>query len=342
MSRLEEQAGKRSNLSDFIAHPKEGRTRQFTVEHLIKACPELELGLVGTSKGLSRSLTKTKVQLLGLALADYTDDLEPGSVQVLGKAEVRFIQERAVPDSGTSLQPIFDSNIGCFIVPDAHGSDLSPYFLKQAAAKAIPILGSPLPREKVEARVIRVLEEELAPSISFHGDLVVLCGLGILIIGRSGIGKSDCALDLITHGHQLVADDMVHIRRNPLDQLIGKGVDLIRHHMDIRGLGIVNVQELFSVYSVIEEHSVDFVIFLEDWMPKTPYCLKHESTIDILNIPKPLIHLPVTPGRNWVNLIQVAVRNFILKSKGYDAEQSLSGRLSAEIDRRGKSQSEGS
>lgn len=319
-------------LESFLADPKGSKTPHYCVADLIQACGKLQFRSMIGETGLTRTLSATKVQLLGLALGGYLDDLDAGSVQILGKAELRFINERASEDPRRFLEPMLKSEIGCIIIPDlSESSDewgVTPDFLDRAHKAGMPVLCSPMPRSVVEAKVLHVLEEQLAPCRSFHGNLVVFCGLGLLILGKSGIGKSDCALDLITHGHQLVADDVVQVRRNALGQLIGRSRDLIRNHMDVRGVGIVNVKELFSVYSVIEEHPIDLLILLERWDPEKNYaCFNEQASLDILAVVKPMIRLPVSPGRNWVNLIQVAVRKFLLQSKGYDAEEQLVKKL---------------
>jgi len=317
-----------------VARP-ESDPPHLTPADLVQICPELNLRIAAGDAGRDRPLTTTRVQLLGLALQGLLDDLEPGSVQILGRAELRFIREQT---DATLFEPAFASGIGCMLVPDAPASlSLPPAFLRLAENHRVPVFYSARKRQQVEVRVAGVLEEQLAPSVSFHGDLVVFSGLGLLIIGKSGIGKSDCALDLITHGHQLVADDVVLVRRNPLGQLIGRARDLIRHHMDIRGLGIVNVRELLGVYYVMEEHRIDRVVFLAAWHSERNYAsFERSETLNILGVPKPLLPLPVAPGRNWENLIQVAVRNHILKSKGYDAEQRLAEKLDTLLARTGE------
>lgn len=294
----------------------------FTVEGLLKDCGSLQLTAVAGHEGIDRQLSSTKVQLLGLALAGFTDDLEANSVQILGKAELRFIQEQITENPPEFFEPEFECGIGCFVVPEA--LDIPKVFIQKANQFGIPVLTSPMSHRRVESFLSRVLEAELAPSTSVHGGLVVVCGLGILILGPSGIGKTDCALDLITHGHQFVADDVVSIRRNPLGRLIGKAKEPVRHHMDVRGLGIVNVKELFSIYSVMDEHSLDLVILLEPWDDKETYVTSHDDeALNILGVDVPIHRLPISTGRNWVNLIQVAVRKHILRSGGYNAEQLL-------------------
>jgi len=318
-------------LKPFLARDACRVKATLRVADLIEAAGDLELEVAAGADGLDRTLTSPRVQVLGLALQGIPDDLESGSIQVLGRAERRCITENAI-DSWSFLED--ETGIGCLVMPEAEADDareeLSNGFLARIERTGLPLLTSTYPRPMVEARLLHLLEERLAPSLCLHGELVVFCGLGLLILGESGIGKSDCALDLIMNGHQLVADDGVLIRRNPLGQLIGKSSELIQNHMDIRGLGIVNIRELFSVYSVIEEHPIDLILMLERWREEKTYaCFNERGSLDILGVERPLIRIPVSQGRNWVNLIHVAVRRFILASKGYDAEEALADKLDA-------------
>jgi HPr kinase/phosphorylase len=322
-------------LAESVAKSSAHRVSDLMVSELMASATELELKLVAGEKGLDRRLTTPKVQLLGLALAGFTDDLDPGSAQVLGRAELMFIKERLDERARDIFGPGFQDDIACFLVPE--NLEIPKVFARTANDLAVPVLRSPLPRLALETEVSRVLEKHLAPRISIHGVLVVVCGLGILITGKSGIGKSDCALDLITHGHQLVADDGVEIRRNPLGRLVGRSKEINGHHMDVRGVGIVNVKELFSIYSVMDEHPIDLLIHLEPWDVEKTYVSRREAeSFTILDIGLPLYRLPVSYGRNWVNLIQVAVRKHILQTKGYDAEKALSERLDSVLSRQAK------
>lgn len=316
-------------MSEFLAGS--GKSPPFSVKDLIEAAPDLKFSVIAGKEALDRRISAPKVQLLGLALQGFTDDLDPGSVQIIGRAEMRYIQVKASARPEKYMDPTFQSDIGCIVMPDAQSNCRQPGitddFLEGADQAGLPILCSPVTRTVVEARLLDILEERLAPSLSLHGELVVFRGMGLLIIGKSGIGKSDCALDLIMHGHQLVADDVVHVRRNPLGQLIGRSRDLIRHHMDISGLGIVNISELFSAYHVLEEHAVDLVILLEPWDDGATYCFSEREFLEILDVRKPMIRIPVTRGRNWVNLIHVAVRRFLKESSGERTETQLVARL---------------
>jgi len=327
MSAVSRESTERDSYLDLLAKRLSRRSQpaHLDVQGLIDACSDLDLRAASGVSGLSNRLRSPRTQLLGLALAGYNDDLEPGSVQILGKAELRFIEERMAEKPPVFFDPDYRCDVGCLLAPD--GLELPEALLKKSDDVGIPVLVSPKPRQQVEARVNLALEEKLAPSLCFHGDLVAVSGIGVLILGRSGIGKSDCALDLVIHGHQLVADDTVHVRRNALGRLIGRSRELVRHHMDIRGLGIVNIKELFSVYAVIEEHPIDLAIVLESWDAQKNYALGDKDALALLGVSVPLVRLPIYPGRNWTNLIQTAVRDFLLKAKGYDAQDALSSRL---------------
>ena len=318
-----------SFLTESLSKHKPAKPN-FKISDLVTACPELDLRLQRPETMGHHSFTSSIVTELGLALAGYSGNLSTGCVLLVGPAEQAYLEKTPKSRSKKTWQAVLENKPGCLILTDASSPNET---LREIAAQYnLPLFESSKDLVSVARDVRMALQEAFAPSLSFHGDLVVFCGMGILILGKSGIGKSDCALDLITHGHQLVADDIVHVRRNPLGDIIGKGKDFVRHHMDIRGLGIVNIKELFSVYSVVEEYTVDLIIFLEPWDHDKNYaCFQEQQTIDLLGVPKPLLRLPVGSGRNWENLIQVAVRNFILKSKGYDAEKAIAEKVKQAI-----------
>ena len=204
--------------------------------------------------------------------------------------------------------------------------------LEQAHKYKVPILASPLSGRELETALFPLLEAATSPKTNIHGSLVVYCGLGLLLLGRSGLGKSDCALDLITNGCQLVADDIVQLERNALNQIVGRSQPMIKHHMDVRGVGIINVRQLFSIHATLEAHPLDLIIYLEPWDAKPWQHFGESHYLEVLGIKKPLIHLPSAKGRNWSNLIEVAVRNHMLKSReGYDAESQLAETLDEKL-----------
>lgn len=292
-----------------------------------RALRDLSLRHAGGGRDLTRSIRVPFIKTPGLALAGFADNIPLGAVLHWGPAETQWITAQQ-----PTWQALWQREPAAILVTD--DSQPSQALARAAADAGVPILADTRTAADSRRRLQVFLDDVLAPAICLHGDLVVFCGLGILILGKSGIGKSDCALDLIAHGHQLVADDVVQVRRNGIGQLVGRSKGLVRHHMDIRGLGIINVSELFSVYAVLDEYTVDLIIHLEPWQEGRAYNFQQEESFDLLGVNKPLVRLPVGMGRNWENLIQVAVRRFILRRRGFDAESALADKLDRMLDDR--------
>jgi HPr kinase/phosphorylase len=181
----------------------------------------------------------------------------------------------------------------------------------------------PLPLEKREYRLPEIT--------SLHGVLVDVYGVGVLILGPSGIGKSECALDLVTRGHRLVADDMVHLRRRADCTILGSGFDLIKHHMEIRGLGIIDIKSLFGGNAIRQRKKVEVVVELAEWRADYDRLGLEEQKYSICGIELPVVHIPVNPGRNLATIVEVAVKNHLLKRRGYHAVVELDRRLSEKI-----------
>jgi HPr kinase/phosphorylase len=182
------------------------------------------------------------------------------------------------------------------------------------------------------------LEEKLASTASIHGVLMDVFGVGVLILGKSGIGKSECALDLILRGHRLVADDMVSIRKQLPSSLFGSGFDVIKHHMEIRGLGIINIRSLFGVEAIREKKKIDLVLELLEWDTTQEYDRLgfEEEKYTILEVELPMLKIPVTPARNLTTIIEVAARNHLLKLMGYDSALEFEKKLLGRIKERGQ------
>ena len=195
--------------------------------------------------------------------------------------------------------------------------------------QGMPLLVSDLDDHQLITELTHLLERKLSPRICFHGNHLVIRGQGVLLLGKSGIGKSDDCLELIASGNQLVADDVVRIIRTPDDKLVGCADSLTKHHMNVRGLGIVNIRELYGTSAVIDEHSIDLVIYLEPLNAENARfrLLKEAEEIEILGLKRTMLRLPVTPGRNFQNLIEVAVKLYCQRLNGPDAEEILAERL---------------
>ncbi len=205
--------------------------------------------------------------------------------------------------------------------------------VRECRLREIPLLVSDRTTSVVIQSITRVLEDSLAPMTTLHGVLVDVYGMGVLLLGESGIGKSECALDLVHRGHRLVADDAVEIRRYPSGALVGRAAEMIRYHMELRGIGIINIKHLFGVSAVRGSKSIEMVIELQRWDPTRKYDrlgLDGEAYA-ILDRELPLLRLPVASGRNLALLIEIAARNELLKAQGYDAAKEFARRVDEEI-----------
>lgn len=276
----------------------------------------LNLEIIGGKKGLENQITSPKVQKPGLALSGFTLHLHKDRVQILGKTEMSYLESLSEDDRSIAVKRLFGLDVCCFII--SFNLPAVTELLESSEKMDTPLLRSSLPTDKLTTRIINFLEEHLTESTSLHGVLVDVLGIGILILGRSGVGKSECALDLIAKGHRLVADDVVVIRKSPPNAVIGSSPDLIRYHMEIRGLGIINIKDIFGNTAVRVEKQVDMVVQLVEWDPTQEYERLgfDEDKYQILDVAFPLIKLPVTPGRNMTTIIEVAARNHILKIMG--------------------------
>ena len=197
----------------------------------------------------------------------------------------------------------------------------------------MPLLTTPVPTPIAIAKLTALLEDSLAERTVMHAVLMDILGLGVLIVGESGIGKSECALDLVVRGHRLVADDTVEIRRRAESVLIGTCPDLTRHHMEVRGLGVINIRDLFGVASTRSSKRVELVVQLERWEPGRAYerLGLDDLHYEILGLPIPLLRMPVAPGRNVAILVEVAARNQLLRSRGHHAARELAARLERQL-----------
>ena len=215
------------------------------------------------------------------------------------------------------------------------GLDIPEELVDLCAANRLPLLRSSLVSSTFIDRITLYLDSHLAPRTTVHGVLIDVYGVGVLITGSSGVGKSECALDLIVRGHRLVADDVVDIRCRAGEILMGRGPELIRHHMELRGLGILNIEHLFGAASVRDRKRVEIVVMLEQWNDDVEYDRLglDQTTYDILGVGLPFIRLPVASGRNLSILIEVAVRNHILKLTGFNPAEELTRRLQESMEK---------
>jgi HPr kinase/phosphorylase len=287
----------------------------------------LNLELLAGQAGLENLVKVPRIQKPGLALAGYTTSLHPDRVQVLGATELTYLDNLSGKNARENIDKLCSLPICCLII--TKGQDPPEDLVKQVETKGIPLLRTPHQSSTFISLVTRFLEERLLPSTTVHGVLVDVLGVGVLLMGKSGIGKSECALDLILRGHRLVADDVVKVRMKLPAVLFGEGSDLLHYHMEIRGLGILNIKHLFGVAAIRERKKIDLAIELEDWNPDEDYDRLglEDLKYSVLGIDIPMQKIPVRPGRNITSIVEVAARNQLLKEMGYHSAIEFQDRL---------------
>ena len=301
-----------------------------TVRGLLRSRPEafgLPLDLLAGADGLDRTISSPHIQKTGLALAGFHEYLKAGRVLIFGESEVRYLESLETVERVASLRLALTLDFPCVVIT---GGFTPPIELTIEAERArVPLLKTPVPTPTAIAKLTSILEDSLAERTILHAVLVDVLGLGVLIAGESGIGKSECALDLIVRGHRLVADDTVEVRRRQETILIGTCPELTRYHMELRGLGVINIMELFGVASTRSSKRVELVVQLERWDPSREYerLGLDDAAYEILGLRVPLIRMTVAPGRNIAILVEVAARNQLLKARGHHAARALAERL---------------
>jgi HPr kinase/phosphorylase len=301
-----------------------------TVGALLASRPEafgLPLELLAGVDGFDRAITSPHIQKTGLALAGFHEYLKPGRVLIFGESEIRYLESLEAAARVMSLRLALTLDFPCVLITG--GFTPPPELSVEAERARLPVLKTSIPTPTAIAKLSSLLEDLLAERTMMHAVLMDVLGLGVLIVGESGIGKSECALDLIVRGHRLVADDTVEVRRRQETVLIGTCPDLTRHHMELRGLGVININELFGIASTRSSKRVELVVQLERWDPTREYERLGLDDVfyDILGLRVPLICMPVAPGRNIAILVEVAARNQLLRSRGHHAARALAERL---------------
>lgn len=292
----------------------------------------LRLQLIAGEGGLSRILSIPDVNRPGLALAGYLDYFAFDRAQVMGLTEINYLLQLAPDVLEERIKRIFAFDIPCFII--SRGLMPPPAFIEAANAAQVPVLRSLLTTAKVVSKAIVFLDEQFSPETRVHGTLVDVHGIGVLILGHAGVGKSEAALELVERGHRLVADDVVSIKRRADRYLYGEGSALVKHHMEIRGLGIVDVRNLFGVGAVRDTKRVRLVIELEDWDAEKEYERLgiDEGAMTLLELRLPKLTVPVRPGRNIAIIIEVAALNQRLKDFGIHTARMLDEQLRSALE----------
>lgn len=296
--------------------------------------PELRLKCIAGFEGFNRQITTIDVNRPGLALTGFYHDFAEERIQIIGKGEAAYISDCDLPHLNEVGRGFFSFKIPAVVF--THNNQPPQCFIESSNNTNIPIFTTELSTHDFLMYYTRFITEALASSTKLHGVLLDVFGIGILLQGNSGIGKSETALELIERGHRLVADDMVELRNIDDAYLMGYTNLIIEHNMELRGIGIIDIRELFGAGAVRREIRLDMIIQLEEWNVSQDYERLgiEDRTIDILEISVPSIVLPVRPGRNIPILIETAAMNQRLKSMGIHAGKNLSERIQKEIQKK--------
>lgn len=287
----------------------------------------LGLDVIAGSQGLSRRIYNQRIQKLGLVITGNMVYLHPHRVQILGNIEISYLRSLTDIKRKKIIKDLCKNDVVCFIV--TRHLKVPEYFLVKADEEGIPLLRTKLATSLFIERITRLLEERLAPTTTVHGVLLDIFGVGALIMGRPGIGKSENALELIMRGHRLVVDDAVCVKKVGALALHGESPEMIKSLLEIRGVGIVDIGKLFGVSAVRDEKKIELAIELFDWDNSTE-CERiglKEERYSLLGLELPLVRIPVSSGKNVSAIIELACRNHILKAHGVNTAADLEKRM---------------
>lgn len=288
---------------------------------------ELRLSLQAGKRGVNRRIKVAEVERPGLAITGFFDYFAARRIQVIGKVEIYYLRSLTSEVRRERIRRLMEHNVPCLIV--ARNYRPPAELVEEADSYNVPLFRSPMITMNLVNRLTLFLDEEFAPTVSIPGNMMEVFGVGVLMRGKGGVGKSETSLGLIEKGHRLITDDIVRIRLREGRYLVGTGAELTRHHMEIRGLGIINVQALFGAVCFKEEAPIDMVVTLERWDPEKEYERLgiEEETISILGKPVPHLLIPVRVGRDIVLMVETAALNHRLKATGYNPAKELNEKL---------------
>jgi HPr kinase/phosphorylase len=315
-----------------IDRKRETRKKDISVGFLYETNRErFKLAPLNGERGFDNRIRDKNLHRPGLALAGYVELFTYDRVQLMGNTESRYLNSLTAAQRKVAFTTLLEFKIPCIIL--TNNNTLEPELLEAAAAKNVPIFKTPFETTKIVYFLADFLDDQFSPQMVLHGSLVDVYGIGVLLIGRSGIGKSEIALDLIERGHRLVADDVVMVTRKGEGILMGAGTDLVKHFMEIRGLGLLDVRSMFGIRAIRFQKRVEIVVELEDWKPNHDYTRTglDGETIAIMEVEIPLVKLPIFPGKNVTVITEVIALNYLLRHYGYDAAREFAKHLEGVI-----------
>ncbi|HEX9610971.1 MAG TPA: HPr(Ser) kinase/phosphatase [Gemmatimonadales bacterium] len=291
----------------------------------------LQLEALTGDAGLDRVIPSSEASSPGLVLAGYTGRFVSDRLHILGETEISYLGAMDPAARRRALETLFGYELPCIII--TKGQDPPVELLELARARGVPVIRTRLKTAEFYRRLRPFLDGAFAPATTVHASLADVYGVGLLFLGRSGIGKSECVLDLVERGHRLVADDVVHITRRGHDILIGRGHELSQHHMEIRGIGLIDIKALFGIRAVRQQKRVEVVVQLEDWDGSREY---ERTGLDgrvttVLDVTLPLVTVPLNPGKNLTVICEVVAMNHLLRYSGVDTAERFNERLIARM-----------
>lgn len=318
-----------------MTHKNISKKQHITVEFFYKHTKDkFNLKLITKPKGFDRIITEQNLHRPGLALAGFVELFSFNRIQVFGNTEMKYLNQLSKPERINSLNRIFEFEIPCVVVTDQNKP--MPEMIELAESHDLSIFQSSYSTTKAVYFLSDFLDDQFAPRISIHGSFIDVYGVGMLFTGKSGIGKSEVALDLVERGHRLVADDVVIFTKKGEGILMGAGTDLVKHFMEVRGIGIIDVRSMFGVRAIRFQKRLEIVIELELWDEKQEYTRTglDNKAITYLDVDIPYLKVPIIPGKNITVISEVIALNYLLKHYNYDAARVFKRRLSENIKRK--------
>lgn len=302
------------------------KNRPLPISELIKRS-DLQLSAWTGEVGLTKEITNAELNRPGLALAGYTHRFSNNRIQLIGETELTYLMSLSPEDRQRSVQNVLSLEVPCVIL--TKGLSPPPELLRVAQEYGTAVLGTPLTTDEFTHWLIEFLEPHFAPTTTLHGSLVDVYGIGLLFTGRSGIGKSETALDLIERGHRLVADDVVTAYRIRRGVIIGTGNELLQHFMEIRGVGIIDIPSMFGIRGIRMKKRIEVVVRLEEWDEKVDYERLgiEEKTTSVLGVDLPYVMIPIVPGKNLTVIAEIVALNHMVKLVGLNPAGELNRRL---------------
>ena len=315
-------------MAEEIKRSSAPSVKSLTVQEILDVKRDsLALEVLTPGVSLERRASDPDVSSPGLALAGFTARVPEGRMWVFGETEMTYLGTLSPEAARENLERLFAFDVPAIFV--SKGQHVPEPFLQAAREHGVPVILSRRSTKYVYQRLKPYLEEALAPSTNLHGSLSDVYGVGLLFVGDSGVGKSECVLDLVERGHRLVADDLVIVSRRGNDVLIGRGHELQRHHMGIRGIGIIDISTLFGVRAIRQQKRIEVVVQLEIWDAERSYSRTglEEDEIEILGVRIPRVTVPLNPGKNITVISEVVAMNHLLKYSGIDSAHAFNQRL---------------